>query len=1375
MNYLNIVLVLLAVVTLIYFYFSWKNNIENFESLYAQNDQITKLVDSVSVLPDPLGNPNKLVVVITKDEYIWKYDIVPVTFDKMNDEIKQNIGLDLIRGYPKLISEEWIMLDSYFHDGIKSISLNMNNMGHPEVYFFKNRYKQTYNIINKWKGIKMATAYPTLLNDTQYIDLNQGFDNIISGPDFVIPVQEANYISNIFPRLEVTSTGTFINNSVYKYPLQIYKGDKSYVLDILNNQNQKVSNWSNTLNIKIKPYNEYYGDGSTLAKKNMLDGLSPTKMINYQGFVNYKLGTDINNTVFLNDLMNCVFYMNNNDKPTVVGIERCNIWHQIRRSPRCAYTYPFIESRQYPTYTYVFNDNKVWKYKSVEVNESINTILSLVQGYPKLVSDEYPNLRSEFTYHVDAVWVDNNSLYFMKGRNVCKYDFKTKSSSSVFTIETVFPEVRTKYIEAIVQTYESDSEYVYIYSNNKYLKYVGDTYRFKLVSNWSDVPSNENYGNDFLMCGWYHPIMKTKVLTYMRDTYMGNKKYKNVNLYDSYSKTVILNDTPNKAYLMIQQTILGESTAVGMKLENGKMMKIDESDFLFEKFWNPIKNKNIPEMCGIIYAGKINNMRYVFAHDKYYNFVESGVFNESNYIMNLFGNNNSSNNKEFPINFDSENKIIPINFDFCFDDGDDNAWFFKNQTVWKFNLKSRQVEDIKPANSIFKELEPTTDSAIFDWDNKKVYFIRGNVYSLYDYNPVSSKKVQDEVPMIDMFSMELVNDIASNMIKMTPTSNTFSKVYNVANKSLNINSLHNFIENGDLMDTTKMDTLGNITVNRQIVTNKATYDLPFSGNVMVYTMNGGDIIDLTLQELYVSDIVFSFYVKKDNSSPEFNINVMTQSKESTQVEIPVTNQWRRIEVYQWQDYDYPFKLKVSVPATGNKVFYASGFQLENNFKPLPVFSGRVFHTWDETNPPEIGYLYNLNYLSTIPPQQQQLDIADLMSYNTLNQERTNDDMGFKKEQAVYFDGNKVFMVIPTTAISPTKLENFSISGWIRFRKFSQPDKSYQSLWGVYNNENNNINYMLVEEIGGKIRVRIKRQSISFGHKFESVNLMANKWYFIALTIFEGKIRLYAYNYYEETSIDDRLAKMDINQKIMVGVPADYNDLDIYKDKMLNADIGSISVWRRSLRPEDIKILSRTFKDVKLAMPEIKRKQLVGTGLPLIPMDMKVDYVDGLGLCTYNVHIIWQLPEMPQDYKKLGYNVVKYDTKLEYYIDGNLISGNNLEPYIMSEKITKDVQQIKIITPSIECNNCKLSLLNVPYEYNYRLYVRYILSNKEASVWSEMDLKFKEELVPKFGINGNTTCQYKVYEIHSKDKIRAEQIQNKFLEYSRKKLQSLKPN
>jgi hypothetical protein len=1066
--------------------------------------------------------------------------------------------------------------------------------------------------------------------------------------------------------------------------------------------------------------------------------------------------------------------MNNGDKPNVIGVERCNLWHQIKRSPRCVYTYPFTDTRQFPTYTYVFNDNKVWKYKPVEATENINTILSLVQGYPKLVTDEYPNLRSEFTHHIDAVWVNNDSLYFMKGRNVCKYDFKTKSSSSVFTIETAFPEVRGKYIEAIIQTYESNTVFVYIYSNNKFLKYSGDVYRFKLVSNWSNVPSNENKGNDFLMCGWYHPIMKKKVMTYMRDTYMNNKKYKNVNLYDSYSKTVILNDTPNKAYLMIQQTILGESNVVGMKLENGKMRMIDESDFLFEKFWNPIKNKNIPEICGMIHAGKMNNMRYVFAHDKYYNFVESGVFNDSNYIMNLFSNNNSSDNREFPRNFNSENKIIPINFDFCFDDGDGNAWFFKNQTVWKFNLKLRQVEDIKPASSIFKGLDPSTDSVMYDWDNKKVYFIRGNVYSLYDYNPVSSSKIQDDVPMIDMFDIELVNNIASKMIKMTPTSNMFSKVHNVASKTVNINSLHNFIENGDLMDITNMDSLGNISVNREIVTNEQKSDLPFNGNVMKYTMNGGDIVNLSLPELYVSDIVFSFYIKKNNSSHQFNVKVIIESKESTQLEIPVTNEWRRIEVYQWQDFNYPFKVNVSVPATGAKVFYATGFQLENNFKSLPVFSGRVFHTWDETDTPEIGYLYNLNYLSTIPPQQQQLDIANLMSYNTLNQERTNDDLGFKKEQAVYFDGKKVFMVIPTTAIRPTKLENFSISGWIRFRKFSQPDQNYQSLWGVYSNENNNINYMLIEEFGGKIRVRIKNQSINFSHKFDSVNLNSNKWYFIALTIFEGKIRLYAYNYYEEANINSGLIKMDINKKIMVGVPADYNDLDIYKNNMLNGDIGSISVWRRSLTPQDIKILSRTFKDVKLAMPEIKRKQLVGTGLPLIPLDMKTDFVDGLGLCTYNLHITWQFPEMPIDYKKLGYNVIKYETKLEYYINGNLISANNLEPYIISEKITKDVKKIKLITPSIECNNCKLTLINVPYEYNYRLYVRYILSNKEASVWSEMDLKFKEELVPKFGITGNTTCQYKVYEIHPKDKIRAEQTQNKFLEYSRMKLKNLTP-
>ena len=111
--------------------------------------------------------------------------------------------------------------------------------------------------------------------------------------------------------------------------------------------------------------------------------------------------------------------------------------------------------------------------------------------------------------------------------------------------------------------------------------------------------------------------------------------------------------------------------------------------------------------------------------------------------------------------------------------------------------------------------------------------------------------------------------------------------------------------------------------------------------------------------------------------------------------------------------------------------------------------------------------------------------------------------------------------------------------------------------------------------------------------------------------------------------------------------------------MLFADVGSISVWRRPLTPEDIKLLSRTFKDVKLALPEITRQQLVSTGLALPLLTMDVGAVDGLGMCTYNAHIKWNMPKLPLDYKKLGYNIIRYEAKIEYYIATNSIGAPSL--------------------------------------------------------------------------------------------------------------------
>lgn len=611
----------------------------------------------------------------------------------------------------------------------------------------------------------------------------------------------------------------------------------------------------------------------------------------------------------------------------------------------------------------------------------------------------------------------------------------------------------------------------------------------------------------------------------------------------------------------------------------------------------------------------------------------------------------------------------------------------------------------------------------------------------------------------------------SNNNEIDSKENKIDNLENVKDNELspNINSLHNLIENGDFYDETNIDNLGNISVSRQVIkTDEILETLPFKGNALRYNMNGGIIVNLTLPELYVNDMVFSFYIKKDVNTPDFNVTVKIQSDLTDQIINPVTNNWQRIEIYHSHDTSKSFKVEVSIENNGNKSFYATGFQLENNLVALPFFSGRVFHTWDDVEPPEIAYVYNVNHLSTIPPQHDKLDITTLMSYNTLNQQRNSNNIGFEKEQGIHFDGNKVYMIIPTTLLKPIILKQFSVSLWIRFREFSS-SSNYQSIFGVKNNNENT--YLYLEETEGKIRIRIKNNT-TFSHIFNTIRLDIDKWYFMALTIFDNKVRLYAYHYYEEVDIDSAFLSTNVDTKIMVGVPPDYNKL-LYKNHMLYGDVGGISIWRRQLLPENIKKLSKTFKDIKLALPKITQQQLVSTGLTLPQLNMNIITIDGLGMCTYNAHIKWNIPQLPLDYIKLGYNIVKYEAKLEYYVGNNLISKEQLESYITTNQVTKNMKDIKITYPPIHCKECILYVINVPYEYNYRLYVRYIVSNNETSNWSEMDLRFRDELVKKFNITLNSICKNKNYQIDSKTKILDEQKQNKFIAYSQRKVDDLK--
>ena len=1360
------ILIGISLLTLIFIYLYWKGYmIEGFEAVYPANNITTKAIDAVAVLPDPLINPMKVVVVITKNEYVWKYDIISKKFNEMSIQEKEMGGLSLINGYPKSIRTEWPFLDPYFYSDLTAIGTamyNNNNSKTPEVQWYKNRYKYVLNIRSQWKGIKMAAAVPILPNDKSVLDVNQGFDDIISFPDYIYPGsgdEKTDYINAIFPNLQMRNGTGYIQNGGYTSVYEISKDDKDYVIEILSGRNRNYT-W-NTNNLRLQPIGTYFSNTKLHA---LSMATLPFHMHNRQGFYNPKL-SGAHSRLYTNDLFNCLYTVGSG----VQGIENCTLWHQIKRKPRCAFTYPLKHTRQNPSYVYVFDENKVWKYKPIEKYEEIETILSLVTGYPKTISQEYPGLHQNFAYNPDGVFYHNENIYFLKGKSGTKYNPQNNNSSGIFNVDGLFRDKGDNYIEAYVQVVEGDKTGIHLYSGNKILKYTVGGYSFEKDGEWSDVPIDENMSNDRVMCGWYHPQLESKVLTFMKHTIADGETYQNVNLYHAYSKTIVLSDKIAEGHLIIQQPLIGDIKTAAFTMTSGQLNKLENDSFPYQRYWDNIIQKKIPEMCGAVHVPGLTNMRFIFAGDRHYKFVNSGAYNDVNYNMNLWGNTSNSNTREFPRNFQSESRIIPSNFDICFYDTNQIVWFLKKDKCWKFNVNAKNIESVGDASQYFQDYDPAFESAIFDWTTNKLYFIKGNTYTSYNYNINRSTKVQSDGSMFGLMEIDVARPVSKDIKIFSPTNATMSQAYGIEDVSLNINSLHNFIPNGDFADETSIDNLGEIDVSRQVVkTGPVMQGLSFNGNVLRYSMNGGLIVDLSLPELYVSDIVFSFYIKKDPGTRDFHVTVSTESDQKNEIRQQVTDQWERIQIYQWQNFDHPFKIKVDVQNNGNKTFYATGFQLENNLKALPFFSGRVFHTWDDVEPPEIAYVYNVNHLSTIPPQQNEIDISTLMGYNTLNQQRNNEDLGFEKEQAVHFDGKKVFMIIPTTSLKPTTLKQFSVSTWIRFREFSAPP-NYQSIYGVKDDNNNT--YLYVDEIGGKIRIRMKNNR-TFSHIFETVHLDTGKWYFLALTIFDNKLRLYAYHYYEEIDINSSFLSTKINTKILIGVPPNYEEM-IYKNHMLFADVGSISVWRRPLTPEDIKLLSRTFKDVKLALPEITRQQLVSTGLALPLLTMDVGAVDGLGMCTYNAHIKWKMPKLPLDYKKLGYNIVRYEAKIEYYIAGNLVAKDNLEPHIMAERITENVKDIKFRLPQIQCKECTAYVINIPYEYNYRLYIRYILGNNETSGWSEMDLRFRDQLVSKFNITSNTTCKYKVYQIDPQAKIKAEQTQNKFLDYSRRKIKTLR--
>jgi hypothetical protein len=1367
MNTNNYKFIGISVIAIILLYLYWKYNhksIENFRQIFENNYITNQPLDAIGCLPDPLVNPVKLVVVMTRDNYVWKFDFISQPFEELEDSQQKMLGLKLIEGYPRLTSEEWPTIDNYFQTDLTGF-LHEYDVG--LTYFIKHRYRQPVSHITGRHWIRMTGAYP--FDHTENINMNRGYDSIIASPDISLPLltQRKQYITNEFPKIHKVNNQPMITNKTYTNVLSVAKDNDIYALKMFDEAgNDKIQNWvsatdyntaknNNVHRIKLIGYGDHAGpEGESKLKSQGLQ--------NYQGFIHWGLGTDrysIYNRCYTNDLYNTVV-----TRATGISkVSRCRLWHIIKRSPRCTLTYPLINSRQEPSHVYVFGNTMIWKYRPL--TSDANHLMALISGYPKLITEEISDLPVGYRSHFDGVWAYGDYYYIAKNNKVLRYNFKNNRSINTINIGNLIPELEDSPYDAIVQVYENNKHQLYIYYNNKYLQYEINGSLYTRIKNWTNVPSNQDKSDDFLIAGIYHPLSNKQVITHMKESLVDNENSKNELIYHGYTKNTFLSDPIAGGYFIIQQSNQGIVNVLGLQWQNGKLVRkpIDT------RYWQPIKDKNIMDINGMIITKKFNiDTRNVFAGTKYYNFRSTGNYNTKNYIHAFWSNQYDIEGRD-PTNFPVESITIPSNFDFCFDDNDKYAWFFKYGICYKFNFETRNIETHGPQQNYFPNLPITTEGAFYDWTEQRIYFVHGNMYTLYRYNATRSTKMQDATQLFDLLGNDEAQEIANNFIMFAPSYESYSRSYGIEEGTINVDSMHNYIQNGNFQDITNTDNLGNVNIHSEIIDSESIVgDMPFNGKALKYTTNGGKIVDLTLPELYVSDIVFSFYVKRERGSPEFNINIITTSETSNQINVTVGEVWRRVTLYQWHDFDFPFKIEVNVPMGDQKIFYVSGFQLENNMVSLPFFTGKVFHTWDDASPPEIAYLYNLNYLSTIPSQTERLEIEVLMSYNTLNQERTPDNIGFKHEQAAHFDGQNVFMVIPTMALQSTTLDNFSFSTWVRFRNFASSPK-YQSIAGIWKNETE---YLLIQESDGLITVRIKTSTHTFGHTFQTVKLAAFKWYFLAMTIHNGSIRLYAYNYYEEVAVPGTILDMNINNRMMIGIPADYSQIR-YKDYMLHADVGGISIWRRQLSPQDIKILSKTYKDVKLALPEIKRHQLVSSGLDLPLLLINITSVDGLGMCTYNANINWKKPKIPLDYMKLGFMITEYETKLEYYIGGNLIAHANLDTHIASEEITADVKNIRTFKPQTQCRDCKLQLVNIPHEYNYRFYIRYKLSNGEQSEWTDMELRFKDNLVKVFDIKQDLACQYKTYAISIQNKLKGEKKQNKFIEMTQTRISNLK--
>lgn len=653
-------------------------------------------------------------------------------------------------------------------------------------------------------------------------------------------------------------------------------------------------------------------------------------------------------------------------------------------------------------------------------------------------------------------------------------------------------------------------------------------------------------------------------------------------------------------------------------------------------------------------------------------------------------------------------KTIPCRCSLMFYDHNQYAWFFKDGMVYRMDINTTTIE-IGKYTKYFEDLNDSVDSVFYHKASDILVFVHGVTYTYYKYNEGVCELIDVDLMMDTL----IINTIKSKYL-----------VFNVVSDDGNLSqkrmiSTENYIPNGDFNDTTVLDNVGT-TDGSKVVLSAArdTGGLPIVANVLKYSITSGNIFNIRTQlPNGMEDVMFSFYMRSD-SPCAVNLKIMSKNNTSFKM-INVTQNWNRFSIYH-KHKTGALEITGYVESSNYVSVYTSGLLLENNVKPSMYFNGKAVVIQDR-NTTNKYYAYNVKQMSSYP--NTSMDLETLMSYRADNSSIMGD---IQDTVAIKLDSRLTYIYIPVADL--INVHNMSLTFWLKLREM-KPCSIVKS------------DTLRLEFNNGKLKLITN----GIDHTFSSIDFKINRWYFISLVFIGNKARLYAYNYYEEVTVPS----------------GDLFTDNLYMGVGMSGDIGNLTLWNKSLLASDISKLSLTNKDVVIAAAQTSRHEVVTSGLIIPPVQPNVSNVSGLGNCTYNAKVMWSVPKLPQDYINIGYTVVKYEYYLEYYLPSGLVTTDQVDTYIATKALSTRVKDIKII--QTDTNNY-IDLVNLPYNNNYRLSVRYLLSNAEMSDWARCDL-FWDKIVKTFQLSGtNVLCRDETKIIDNQQKVIDENKQNNLIKY-----------